>query len=573
MKKHLTVLLLSILSIFHCFGQQRPFITHWKANEEGKIKINTFSDPQYVNTYIYNYSITWKSLTNPSLQGATTSQHYNYTITGLIPGDSIEVAITGVFPTMRMGADNFEYTDKLYKMIQWGDIEWLDLSYFFKDCINMEYFAEDIPITSQVKNMECMFYNCKKFNGDLNSWDVSKVTTLYSAFFNAEAFNGNITGWKVSKVIIFRECFFGAASFNQDISNWNISGSISSSAMFYGASSFNQDISKWKFNTKNVFDQMFVNAISFNQNLGSWIVSKSIDFDGMFVNSGMSYCNIDNTLRGWINNGIKQGSYFGNISAYSDQSLLDYLITNKDASIYGTRVDPPEINLNISSVNVCGGNSIHLDVSTTLNTTINWNIQQLTPDLSQSFTPDHSQYIIVSQVFQDGCEISDSIFIHVLPELQIRTSSDVICSGDEVIIIVSGAETYLWNNGITENTITDRPESSIIYSVTATAEDGCTSVTPIPVTVNDCLEFDDRKAQREIVIYPNPAKTSFAISGENIHTVFDKYIIFDLTGKEITSGNLITDNQTISVDLLNDGIYFIHLTGSTNQNFRFEIHK
>src|SRR5690606_13842680 len=119
------------------------------------------------------------------------------------------------------------------------------------------------------------------------------------------------------------------------------------------------------------------------------------------------------------------------------------------------------------------------------------------------------------------------------------TSSNDICSGEEITIAVSGAETYLWNNGITENTITDRHESSTIYSVTATAEGGCTSVTPIPVTVNDCLGFDDKKTHQEIVIYPNPAKTSFVISGENILTVFDRYTILDLTGKEIISENLI----------------------------------
>jgi surface protein len=38
------------------------------------------------------------------------------------------------------------------------------------------------------------------FNGDVSSWDVSKVTTMKSMFEGAAAFNGDLFSWDVSKV-------------------------------------------------------------------------------------------------------------------------------------------------------------------------------------------------------------------------------------------------------------------------------------------------------------------------------------------------------------------------------------
>ena len=38
------------------------------------------------------------------------------------------------------------------------------------------------------------------FNGDLNRWDVSQVTTLLYTFFGATSFNGDLNRWDVSQV-------------------------------------------------------------------------------------------------------------------------------------------------------------------------------------------------------------------------------------------------------------------------------------------------------------------------------------------------------------------------------------
>ena len=46
-----------------------------------------------------------------------------------------------------------------------------------------------------------MFFNCKNFNCDLSSWDVSKVENMSNMFTDCKMFEGNgLENWKVNNV-------------------------------------------------------------------------------------------------------------------------------------------------------------------------------------------------------------------------------------------------------------------------------------------------------------------------------------------------------------------------------------
>ena len=62
----------------------------------------------------------------------------------------------------------------------------------------------------------------KKY-GEINNWDVSKVTSMSHMFEDATSFNQPLNNWNVSKVTNMFSLFGNATSFNQPLNKWNVS--------------------------------------------------------------------------------------------------------------------------------------------------------------------------------------------------------------------------------------------------------------------------------------------------------------------------------------------------------------
>ena len=83
------------------------------------------------------------------------------------------------------------------------------------------------------------------FNGDVGSWDTSKVMTMYRTFGGAKAFNSELV-WDTSAVTDMYGTFFSANAFNQPgISAWDVSkGMKSMGNMFLRTALESDDCSK-----------------------------------------------------------------------------------------------------------------------------------------------------------------------------------------------------------------------------------------------------------------------------------------------------------------------------------------
>ena len=162
---------------------------------------------------------------------------------------------------------------------------------------------------SNVTTMSFMFSN-SDFNGDLSKWDVSNVTTMDRMFSHSKftGENGDITGWDVSNVEDMSFMFthtkfnqpigkwnihnvrdisgmFGQTNyFNQDISDWDIRNITGMSTLFYCAKSFNKDLSKWDVSHVEDMNYMFYSAKSFNQDISKWKINKACKTEDIFTN-------------------------------------------------------------------------------------------------------------------------------------------------------------------------------------------------------------------------------------------------------------------------------------------------
>jgi len=256
------------------------FITTWKTETDGEEIVILTND-----ALNYNYTIDWGDGTVEELTEG--SPAHVYTTAG-----THTVAIKGQFPSILIGLS--AHREKLASLEQWGDVQWQGLHAAFANCGNMVYNATDAPDLTNVTSLANMFNMDEywnqdvdvpvgaSFNGDFSNWDTSNVIDMNGMFYGANSFNGDLSGWDVSQVTDMKNMFHGAQSFNADIGAWNTENVFNMSGMFSYAESFNRDLNTWDVSNVTDMSDLLSFATSFNGNLSSWDVSNVIRMERMF---------------------------------------------------------------------------------------------------------------------------------------------------------------------------------------------------------------------------------------------------------------------------------------------------
>ncbi len=251
----------------------------------------------------YDFTVDWGDGTIETYSGSPGDIDHVYDVR-----DIYEIKISGDFPRIRFAGKVVR--NKLWRIKQWGDIQWSSFEGAFFGCTQLQITATDAPNLSNVTDMTEAFRTCNNVNfataHDFNVWDVSNVTdmTLLFAFtrfnrpvdnwdvsnvtvmegvFEANAFfNQPLNTWNTSNVTDMRFMFDGAELFNQPLSNWNVSNVTEMTFMFAGATAFNQDISGWNVSSVEKMPLMFADATAFNQPIGIWNTSSVQNMTEMF---------------------------------------------------------------------------------------------------------------------------------------------------------------------------------------------------------------------------------------------------------------------------------------------------
>jgi len=318
--------------------QTTSFISVWRTSD----LYDSITLP-YVPPGVYSGVIDWGD------GNTSTNSYANRTHTYDNPGD-YTITITGVLQGWRF-ADS-PSSPKIIEILQWGEFNEGSYNSAFRGCINLTLtnvidtpkylsgnldrhflgcglittinnlnswdvsnvssfnstFKEAINFNQNIggwdmsnsTDLSSMFYDCPLFNNgndsSINNWVVSGVTTMASLFYNNQQFNQPIGNWDVSSVTDM-SYMLSNTQFNQPLSGWNVSNITNANNMF-SYTPFNQPLSGW--NVSNVEDMggMFYDS-SFNQNIGDWDVSSLLYATDMLNNTPMSITNYDNLLIGW----------------------------------------------------------------------------------------------------------------------------------------------------------------------------------------------------------------------------------------------------------------------------------
>ena len=157
--------------------------------------------------------------------------------------------------------------------------------------------------TSNVTNMQIMFYSQPDFNQEIGLWDVSNVTT-FSNFLNTytstlpvssgqftNAGSDSIKNWNTSKVTNMRAMFSGQALFNQPIDTWDTT-EVTDMGYMLQCLSFNQQINSWDTKKVTTMSRMLQGAITFNQPINNWELPLVIDMVNFMYSSDPLYLTI-----------------------------------------------------------------------------------------------------------------------------------------------------------------------------------------------------------------------------------------------------------------------------------------
>ncbi|KAJ1447767.1 hypothetical protein M885DRAFT_575454 [Pelagophyceae sp. CCMP2097] len=147
-------------------------------------------------------------------------------------------------------------------------------------------FKEDISWwdTSGVTNMDRLFAKCACFDGDLSNWQTESVHSARQAFYGAKAFTGvGLEAWDTSQVTSMRGMFSRAYAFDGNVSTWDVEAVTDFAFMFDEASKFTgTGLEKWDTRSATTMEAMFSSASAFDGDVSEWRTSRVIVLAAMF---------------------------------------------------------------------------------------------------------------------------------------------------------------------------------------------------------------------------------------------------------------------------------------------------
>lgn len=162
-----------------------------------------------------------------------------------------------------------------------------------------------------------------------------------------------------------------------------------------------------------------------------------------------------------------------------------------------------------------------------------------------------------------------AVTLSMIPVDTVSLGPDTTICQDESLSLDAGTGflTYLWNNGLTQQTISISGNNVGIgihkYTVTVRDSNLCESKDSIIVEVVDCSSI--RENPFEMIMSPNPAENFLIV---NTRLPFERYSVFNMDGKRLiskTTGNQATKTK-VDLRTLPPGNYILRIKDSEGRS-------
>jgi hypothetical protein len=163
-----------------------------------------------------------------------------------------------------------------------------------------------------------------------------------------------------------------------------------------------------------------------------------------------------------------------------------------------------------------------------------------------------------------------TVYISVFPTLNLTASTNsMICTGQSVTLSVTGANSYIWSNGIFGPAIIVTPTVTTTYSVTGYAS-GCNNTVSYTQSVSLCTGVTlNENTEEPYSIFPNPTKSVLNIESKQL---IERFEVFNSLGEIVLAKKVATSKYQLNILELAQGLYYIRIY-SDNENIIVKIIK
>ena len=195
------------------------------------------------------------------------------------------------------------------------------------------------------------------------------------------------------------------------------------------------------------------------------------------------------TATGAVSYSWNNGVGAGQTHTVSPASTTTYTVTGTDAN---GCVNTAPLTVTVLSnapisagadVTICAGDNTTLTASG--GSTYTWD-NGLGTGASHIVSPASTTTYTVTGTDANGCSGTDQVVVTVNPLPTVNAGTDqTVCEGVQVTLTASGAQSYSWDNGVTDGVAFNPPVgTTTTYTVTGTDVNGCVNTDQVDVTVN-----------------------------------------------------------------------------------------
>lgn len=204
----------------------------------------------------------------------------------------------------------------------------------------------------------------------------------------------------------------------------------------------------------------------------------------------------------------------------------------------------------IPTSTICSGNPVTI-------TGFGGQSYQIVPAVTSGvpFIPTSNTTYTITAIASNGCTSSLTTPVTVINSPVVGgsvTPSNIVCEDDMVTLNGSGAVSYSWTGGVSNN-VPFSIQASSVYTVTGTASNGCTSTSVVAVTANPNLPINVSLSTN-----PNPAvigqNTTYTLNTGGIATY---QIRWYKNGSLVSTTNNPNNQYQTIPSSLNDTVYAV----------------